>query len=141
MIKKLAVLSLGIGSALCLAFLSLHIPLAAAQIAAYRLTADETQGDKSLIAPEGAQGESSSEPPHHAPPIRFTTVDYQDAGDAGGKVKLAGTAPPSTALYIFFDDNPFAKLGKYFSSELVLFFYLPQLSDAFRIAALREPMP
>lgn len=110
MIKKLAVLSLGIGSALCLAFLSLHIPLAAAQIAAYRLTADETPGDKSLIAPEGAQGESSSEPPHHAPPIRFTTVDYQDAGDAGGKVKLAGTAPPSTALYIFFDDSPFAKL-------------------------------
>jgi hypothetical protein len=110
MMKKLTVLSLGIGTALCIASPTLDIAPAAAQMAAYRLAADETPGDKSLIAPEGAQGESSNEPPHHAPPIRFTTVDYQDAGDAGGKVKLAGTAPPSTALYIFFDDNPFAKL-------------------------------
>jgi hypothetical protein len=107
---KLTVWSLGIGVALCLGALNFDIAPAAAQMAAYRPAADETPGDKSLIAPEGAEDQSSGEPPHHQPPIRFTTVDYQDAGDAGGKVKLAGTAPAGTVLYIFFDDNPFAEL-------------------------------
>jgi hypothetical protein len=111
MIKTLTVCSLGIGAALGAGALQLHVAPATAQVAAYRLAADEIPGDKSLIAPEGAQDESSGEPPHHAPPIRFTTVDYQDAGDAAGKLKLAGTAPAGTVLYIFFDDNPFAKLA------------------------------
>lgn len=116
MTKKRIVWSLGIGAALCVAGLGFFAGLgfnvapAAARMAGYRLAADETPGDKSLIAPEGAQDESSGEPPRHEPPIRFTTVDYQDVGDAGGKVTLAGTAPAGTVLYIFFDDNPFAKL-------------------------------
>jgi hypothetical protein len=111
--KKLAVLGLGIGAALSVAAFGIDVAPAAAQsaMAAYRLTADDTPGDKSLIAPEGAPDESSGKPPHHEPPIRFTTVDYQDAGDAGGTVKLAGTAPAGTVLYIFFDENPFAKLA------------------------------
>ena len=110
MTKKLIVWSLGIGAALFVAGLGFNVAPAAARMAGYRLAADETPGDKSLIAPEGAQDESSGEPPRHEPPIRFTTFDYQDAGDAGGKVTLAGTAPAGTVLYIFFDDNPFAKL-------------------------------
>jgi hypothetical protein len=111
MMKTFTVLGLGIGAALCVAALELDVAPAVAQMAGYRLAADEIPGDKSLIAPEGAQEESSGNPPHHEPPIRFVTVDYQDAGDAGGKVTLAGTAPAGTVLYIFFDDNPFAKLA------------------------------
>ena len=110
MTKKLIVWSLGIGAALCVAGLGFNVAFAAARMAGYRLAADNTPGDKSLIAPEGAQDESSGQPPRHEPPIRFTTVDYQDAGDVGGKVTLAGTAPAGTMLYLFFDDNPFAKL-------------------------------
>ena len=110
MTKKLIVWSLGIGAALCVAGLGFNVAPATARMAGYRLAADEIPGDKSLIAPEDAQDESSSEPPRHEPPIRFTTVDYQDAGDTGGKVTLAGTAPARTVLYLFFDDNPFAKL-------------------------------
>jgi len=111
MMKTFAVLGLGIEAALCVAALEVDVTPAAAQMAGYRLAADEIPGDKSLIAPEGAQEKSSGNPPHHEPPIRFVTVDYQDAGDAGGKVTLAGTAPAGTVLYIFFDDNPFAKLA------------------------------
>ena len=110
MTKKLIVWSLGIGAALCVAGLGFNVASAAARMAGYRLAADNTPGDKSLIAPEGAQDEPSGQPPRHEPPIRFTTVDYQDAGDVGGKVTLAGTAPAGTMLYLFFDDNPFAKL-------------------------------
>jgi len=112
MMNKITIWIPRIGAALSIPALVLSIAVGGARagLSAYRLAADEIPGDKSLIAPEGAQDESSSEPPHHQPPIKFTTVDYQDAGGAGGKVTLAGTAPAGTVLYIFFDDNPFAKL-------------------------------
>jgi hypothetical protein len=112
MTNKHSMWSLGIGAALFVAALALSIAAGGAQagVAAYRLATDETTGDKSGGATEGAQDGSTGEAPRHEPPIRFTAVDYQDAGDAGGKVKLAGTAPAGTVLYIFFDDNPFAKL-------------------------------
>jgi hypothetical protein len=113
MIDKFTVWNLGLGAILCAGALQLDLAPAAAQapMAAYRLAADEIPGDKSLIAPDGAQNQSSGEAPSHEPPIRFTTVDYQDAGEAAGKLKLAGTAPAGTALYIFFDDNPLAKIA------------------------------
>jgi hypothetical protein len=113
MISKLAVWNLGIGAVLCTgAVLFNFAPAAAAPAptAAYQV-AEDVPGDKSLIAPEGAQNQPSGEAPQHEPPIRFTTVDYQDAGEAAGKLKLAGTAPAGTALYIFFDDNPLAKMA------------------------------
>jgi hypothetical protein len=102
MIEKFAGWKLGIGAILCIGAIQLAL--------APSVRAEESAGDKSLVAPEGTQGEPSGEAPRHEPPIRFTTVDYQDAGDAAGKIKLAGTAGPGTALYIFFDDNPLAKI-------------------------------
>jgi hypothetical protein len=73
---------------------------------------DDVPGDKSLIQDEPAS--SSDEQPQtgsHAPkyPIRFKTVDYQDTGDTG-KLTLAGTAPPETDVYIYFDEQPLAKV-------------------------------
>jgi hypothetical protein len=113
MISKLTVWNLGIGAILCAGAVHFSLaPAAAAQApAAGYQVAEDVPGDKSLVAPEGAQGESSGEAPQHEPPIRFTTVDYQDAGEAAGKLTLAGTAPAETALYIFFDDNPLAKIA------------------------------
>jgi hypothetical protein len=113
MIRKLAVGNLGIGAVLCAgAVLFNFAPAAAAEApAAGYQVAEDVPGDKSLIAPEGAQTQPSGAALQHEPPIRFTTVDYQDAGEAAGKLKLAGTAPAGTALYIFFDDNPLTKIA------------------------------
>lgn len=75
---------------------------------------DTVPGDKSLID----QSEEAAAPPAgdptlgaHAPkyPVRFKTVDYQESGDTG-KLKLAGTAPPETPVYIYFDEAPLVKV-------------------------------
>jgi hypothetical protein len=73
---------------------------------------DDIPGDKSLIqnepaSPSGEQSQTGSHAPKY--PIRFKTVDYQDAGDTG-KLTLAGTAPPETPVYIFFDNQPLVKV-------------------------------
>lgn len=77
---------------------------------------DDVPGDKSLIEQSGeaaapSNDGSSEKLGAHAPkyPIRFKTVDYQDNGDTG-KLKLAGTAPPETPVYIYFDDQPLVKV-------------------------------
>ncbi|MGH6866975.1 MAG: hypothetical protein ACREDO_12600 [Methyloceanibacter sp.] len=75
-------------------------------------SAEETiAGDKSLIQPQEGATESSAAA-SHAPkaPIRIKTVDFQDAGDEAGKLRLAGTAKSDTPLYLFLDNEPFAKV-------------------------------
>jgi hypothetical protein len=72
---------------------------------------NDVPGDKSLIQNEPTSpSDEQSQTGSHAPkyPIRFKTVDYQDSGDIG-KLTLAGTAPPETPIYIFFDDQPLVK--------------------------------
>jgi hypothetical protein len=59
---------------------------------------------------DAAAGGEAATPMQHTPPIKFMTVDYQDAGQDTGKMKLAGTAGPGTTLYLYFDDQPFSKL-------------------------------
>ncbi len=93
-----------------LAGVAIGASLAKAGTAGITLAEDDVPGDKSLIQDQG----SSDEQPQtgsHAPkyPIRFKTVDYQDTGDTG-KLTLAGTAPPETPVYIYFDDQPFVKV-------------------------------
>jgi hypothetical protein len=80
-----------------------------------KVAEDDVPGDKSLIEPLGeaaapSTDDSSEQTGSHAPkyPIRFKTVDYQESGDAG-TLKLAGTAPPETPVYIYFDDQPLVK--------------------------------
>ena len=58
----------------------------------------------------GAAGGEADTQLQHKPPIRLTTVDYQDAGEAAGKMKLAGTADAGTTVYIYFDDQPLTNL-------------------------------
>ena len=73
---------------------------------------DEVPGDKSLIEGQPATpSDEQSQTGSHAPkyPIKFKTVDYQDTGDTG-KLTLAGTAPPETDVYIYFDEQPLAKV-------------------------------
>lgn len=105
-------------------FISIMTVLAAVMCASlvYSKSADAAEvvpGDKSLIeanhpgedsAP--AEAAAGSEAESHVPksPIRFTTVDYQDTGGEVGKLKLAGTALTGTAVYLYYDEQPFAKV-------------------------------
>jgi hypothetical protein len=75
------------------------------------LATETVPGDKSLIEPQGTPAEGSeAESPVPKSPIRFTTVDFQETGDGSGKLKLAGTALSGTAVYLYFDEQPFAKV-------------------------------
>ncbi len=84
--------------------------LAKAGMAGITLAEDDVPGDKSLIQDQGASDEQP-QTGSHAPkyPVRFKTVDYHDTGDTG-KLTLAGTAPPETPVYIYFDDQPLVKV-------------------------------
>jgi hypothetical protein len=70
--------------------------------------AEDVPGDKSLLGPE-AKAAEQPDTGDHSPksPIKVKTIDYQDAAH---KLKLAGTALPGSALYLFFDDAPLAKV-------------------------------
>jgi hypothetical protein len=94
--------------------ISLGAPSASAATFGMQLAEDDVPGDKSLIEQSGqTEAAPNDDPtaPAHAPkyPIRFKTIDYQDGGDTG-KLKLAGSAPPETPVYIYFDDSPFVKV-------------------------------
>jgi hypothetical protein len=71
-------------------------------------------GDQSLTQQQGAPsdeaGGSGAEPQSPKSPIRVSTIDFQDAGDGSGKLTLAGIALPGNELYLFLDDEPFAKV-------------------------------
>jgi hypothetical protein len=73
-----------------------------------RALAAETANEAKPAAESGEASEQVA--PRPESPIRITTIDFQD-GEAGkGKLKLAGTAIPGTPLYLFFDEQPFAKV-------------------------------
>ncbi|HLO23494.1 MAG TPA: hypothetical protein VK193_08745 [Methyloceanibacter sp.] len=78
------------------------------------LAEDDVPGDKSLIEQSGEAATPSDDQAQtgsHAPkyPIKFKTVDYQESGDTG-KLTLAGTAPPESPVYIYFDEEPLVKV-------------------------------
>ena len=59
-------------------------------------------------APTNANEAETKQRP--TPPIRFKTVDFQDANGGPGKLKLAGTAGPGSTVYIFVDQQPYVKV-------------------------------
>src|SRR5680860_53873 len=75
---------------------------------------DDVPGDRSLIEKQGVPspeaGGSETEPQRPQTPIRLSTIDYKDNGDGPGKLTLAGIALPGNDLYLFFDDQLFAKV-------------------------------
>ena len=107
-----SVVAVAFGSA---SAISLGAPRASAATFGMQLAEDDVPSDNSLLDP----AEAAATPPAntdptlgaHAPkyPIRFKTVDYQDSGDTG-HLKLAGSAPPDSPVYIYFDDSPLAKV-------------------------------
>lgn len=60
-------------------------------------------------AAESAEATDQAAPKPKSP-IKISTIDFQDGEGGKGKLKLAGIALPGTPLYLFFDDQPFAKV-------------------------------
>jgi hypothetical protein len=83
---------------------------------------DAVPGEQSST--QGSAGDTTGAPPRS--PLRVETFDYQDNGDKAGKLVLAGIALPKNELYLFFDEQPLAKVvpdndGKWsFESEMKL---------------------
>ncbi|MGH6736616.1 MAG: hypothetical protein ACRECX_11135 [Methyloceanibacter sp.] len=57
-----------------------------------------------------AEGEGGAESASPKSPIHVDVVDYADAGEGPGTLKLAGTALAGSAVYIFMDDKPLGKV-------------------------------
>lgn len=98
----------------CIGLAGVSIGSAAARATTFGMTLaeDDVPGDKSLIEGEPATpSDDQAQTGSHAPkyPIKFKTVDYQDSGDTG-KLTLAGTAPPESPVYIYFDEEPLVKV-------------------------------
>lgn len=69
---------------------------------------DAMPGDRSLVQPQSADDAAATPPPSPKSPLRVNSFDYEDAGDAPGKLKLAGIALPGNELFLYFDNQPFA---------------------------------
>jgi hypothetical protein len=76
---------------------------------------ESVPGDQSLIEQQETPSDAGpgSDDYDHPPksPIRLSTVDYQDGDGGAGKLKIAGIALPGKDLYLFLDDQPFAKVS------------------------------
>jgi VCBS repeat-containing protein len=50
-----------------------------------------------------------NDPRRKTPPVAFTDVNYEDAGDAG-KLTIAGKGDPGAHLLLFFDNDPLGQV-------------------------------
>jgi hypothetical protein len=50
-----------------------------------------------------------NDPRRHTPPVAFTDVNYEDAGDAG-KLTIAGKGDPGAHILLFFDNDPLGQV-------------------------------
>ncbi|HSD93187.1 MAG TPA: hypothetical protein VLB11_09220 [Methyloceanibacter sp.] len=61
--------------------------------------------------PEASPAEDSADAqPSPRSPLRVDSFDYKDASEGEGKLTIAGVALPGNDLYLFFDDQPLAKV-------------------------------
>jgi hypothetical protein len=85
-------------------------------VAGFALAADEAapaaDQPQSQNAETPAQDPSTSgvnDPRRKTPPVAFTDVNYEDAGDAG-KLTLAGRGDPGAQILLFFDNDPLGEV-------------------------------
>ncbi|HLC08154.1 MAG TPA: hypothetical protein VJK06_02605 [Methyloceanibacter sp.] len=85
-------------------------------VAGFALAADEAapaaDQPQSQNAETPAQDPSTSgvnDPRRKKPPVAFTDVNYEDAGDAG-KLTLAGRGDPGAQILLFFDNDPLGEV-------------------------------
>jgi hypothetical protein len=93
---------------------TLSVALAAFLHAKSLHAAESNAEDQSAASqPSPVSGADIVQPSEARPPkspLRLSTVDYEDAGEGAGKLKVAGIALPGKELYLFLDDQPLAKV-------------------------------
>lgn len=87
--------------------LILTVGLALGAVCFYPISA--RAADDAPMASDRAGG-SEAEAPVPRSPLRVNSFDYEENGDQAGKLKLAGIALPGNELYVYFDDQPLAKV-------------------------------
>jgi len=85
-------------------------------IAGIALAADEAAPAGDQPQPQSAETPASdpstagvNDPRRKTPPVAFTEVNYEDAGDAG-KLTLAGRGDPGAQILLFFDNDPLGEV-------------------------------
>ena len=85
-------------------------------LAAVAMAADEAAPAADQPLPQSAETPAPDEnasgvndPRRKTPPVAFTDVNYEDAGDAG-KLTIAGKGDPGAHLLLFFDNDPLGQV-------------------------------
>jgi len=85
-------------------------------LAAVAMAADEAAPAADQPQPQSADTPAPDEnasgvndPRRKTPPVAFTDVNYEDAGDAG-KLTIAGKGDPGAHLLLFFDNDPLGQV-------------------------------
>jgi hypothetical protein len=61
-------------------------------------------------AEDAAPADAEAQPAPPRSPLRVESVDFKEAAGGAGKVAIAGIALPNNELYLFFDDQPLARV-------------------------------
>ena len=85
--------------------------LAAAAMAADEAApaADQPQPQSADTPAPGENESGANDPRRKTPPVAFTDVNYEDAGDAG-KLTIAGKGDPGAHILLFFDNDPLGQV-------------------------------
>ena len=85
-------------------------------LAAVAMAADEAAPAADQPQPQSADTPAPDEnasgvndPRRKTPPVAFTDVNYEDAGDAG-KLTIAGKGDPGAHILLFFDNDPLGQV-------------------------------
>ena len=71
--------------------------------------ADQPQPQSADTPAPGENESGANDPRRKTPPVAFTDVNYEDAGDAG-KLTIAGKGDPGAHLLLFFDNDPLGQV-------------------------------
>jgi hypothetical protein len=71
--------------------------------------ADQPQPQSAETPAPDSDASGVNDPRRKTPPVAFTDVNYEDAGDAG-KLTIAGKGDPGAHILLFFDNAPLGQV-------------------------------
>lgn len=71
--------------------------------------ADQPQPQSAETPAPNSDASGVNDPRRKTPPVAFTDVNYEDAGDAG-KLTIAGKGDPGAHILLFFDNDPLGQV-------------------------------
>lgn len=70
---------------------------------------DQPQPQNAETPAQDPSNSGVNDPRRKTPPVAFTDVNYEDAGDAG-KLTLSGRGDPGAQILLFFDNDPLGEV-------------------------------